>query len=92
MTVRITQEKNQFMREYSPKWTGEIFIVTQRFIREGVPVYKLKDFSNENLSGTYYSQELQKIDITNDIWKISKVLKKRINTSGETELFVSWHK
>ena len=44
--VRITQEKTKFMREYSQKWTGEIFIVTRRFRRHGVPAYKLKDFSN----------------------------------------------
>ena len=74
--VRITQEKNKFMREYSKKWTGEVFIITRRFKRRGVPVYKLKDFAGEALSGSYYSQELQKIDNTNDIWKVSNVLKK----------------
>ena len=88
--VRITQEKTKFMREYSQKWTGEIFIVTRRFMRHGVPVYKLKDFANTALTGSYYSQELQGVD-THDIWKVSKILKKRKNPSGETELLVSWH-
>ena len=86
--VRITQTK--FMREYSQKWTGEIFIVTRRFIRHGVPVYKLKDYANSALTGSYYSQELQAVD-TNDVWKVSKILKKRKNSRGETELLVSWH-
>ena len=89
--VRITQEKTKFMREYSQKWTGEIFIVTRRFRRHGVPVYKLKDFSNMALTGSYYSQELQKIEHTTDIWKVNKILKKRKNARGETELLVSWH-
>ena len=55
--VRITQEKTKFMREYSQKWTGEIFIVTRRFMRHGVPVYKLKDFADEPLSSSFYSQK-----------------------------------
>ena len=88
--VRITQEKTKFMREYSQKWTGEVFIVARRFMRHGVPVYKLKDFSNVALTGSYYSQELQKVG-TQDIWKVSKILKKRKTSSGETELLVSWH-
>ena len=89
--VRITQEKTKFMREYSQKWTGEIFIVDHRFIRHGVPVYKLRDFANEPLSSSYYSQELQKVVNTNDIWKVSKVLKRRKNVRGEAEVLVSWH-
>ena len=88
--VRITQEKTKFMREYSQKWTGEVFIVARRFMRHGVPVYKLKDFANVALTGSYYSQELQKVG-TQDIWKVSKILKKRKTSSGETELLVSWH-
>ena len=88
--VRITQEKNKFMREYRQKWTGEIFIITRRYMRHGIPVYKLKDFANMALTGSYYSQELQCVD-THDVWKVSKILKKRKNASGETELSVSWH-
>ena len=88
--VRITQEKTKFMREYSQKWTGEIFIVSHRFMRHGIPVYKLKDFDNMALTGSYYSQELQRFD-TQEIWKVNKILKKRKNARGEMELLVSWH-
>ena len=88
--VPITQEKTKFMREYSQKWTGEIFIVTRRFLRQGVPVYKLKHFANEPLSSSYYTQELQKIENMTEIWKVNKILKRRKNARGETELLVSW--
>ena len=43
------------------------------------------------LTGSYYSQELQKIEHTTDIWKVNKILKKRKTSSGEMELLVSWH-
>ena len=91
--VRITQEKTKFMREYSQKWTGEIFIVSHRFTRHGIPLYKLKDFAQEPVSGSFYSQEIQKMPDTNSqqTFRIDKILKKRKKPSGETELLVSWH-
>ena len=59
-------------------------------MRHGIPVYKLKDFDNMALTGSYYSQELQRFD-TQEIWKVNKILKKRKNARGEMELLVSWH-
>ena len=88
--VRITQGKSKFTREYSQKWTGEVFIVSHKFMRGGIPIYKLKDFSNEPVSGSFYGQELQKLSNT-EIWKVDKVLKKRKTPSGKKELFVSWY-
>ena len=76
--MRITQEKSKFVREYSQKWTGEVFIVLYRFMREGIPIYKLKDYSNEPVDGSFYSQELQKVANV-ETWKVDKVLKKRKN-------------
>ena len=41
------------------------------------PVYKLKDYDGEELKGTFYEKELQKVVKCNDIYKVEKVLKKR---------------
>jgi hypothetical protein len=61
--VRITQLRNIFSREYDEKWTGEVFNVSQRFWRSEVPIYKIKDYHDEEIKGTFYQSELPKINI-----------------------------
>ncbi len=61
--VRITQLTNIFSRGYDENLTGEVFNVSQRFWRSGVPIYKIKDYHAEEIKGTFYQSELQKINI-----------------------------
>ena len=42
-TVCLSHVRSLFDREYSQKWTGEIFKIHTRFRREGVPVYTILD-------------------------------------------------
>jgi hypothetical protein len=88
--VRITHTKHVFQREYGQKWTGEIFVVSQRYLSQGIPVYKLKDFAEEPITGTFYEQELQRVDKKEDeVWKVEKIIKTR--KKGVEEVLVSWH-
>ena len=89
-TPRLWKFTQHHRTTRSSPWTGEVFIVFHKFMRDGIPIYKLKDFSNEPVSGSFYSQELQKVSTT-EIWKVDKVLKKRKTPSGQKELFVSWY-
>lgn len=76
--VRISHLKHTFQREYDQKWTGEIFVITHRFRRQGIEVYRLKDYADESISGTFYAQELQKVNKKEDtVWKVDKILKER---------------
>jgi len=78
--IRITHLKHPVQRDYDQKWTGEVFIVTNRFINQGIPLYRLKDFTNDPISGTFYTQERQKVNKGDDAtWKIEKIL----NTKGK---------
>ena len=53
-----------------------------------IPIYKVKDLDGEEVKGTRYEPELQKINKDNDnLWKIESVLKKR-KRGGRTELHV----
>jgi len=61
--VRITHLRNVFTREYDQRWTGEVFTISKRFWRSGVPIYKIKDYHDEEIKGTFYQSELQKINI-----------------------------
>ena len=53
-------------------------------------MYKLNDFEDEPIKGTFYQPELQKISIKDDkLWKIEKLIKTR-KRRGKTEYFVKW--
>ena len=64
--VRITHLKNIFKREYDDKWTGEVFTVSERYHRGPLPIYRLVDYNNDEIQGTFYQSELQKIDLNDD--------------------------
>ncbi len=65
--VRMSVRRRAFQREYDTRWTGEIFIIVKRFKREGItPVYELKDYANDSISGTFYENELQKVNVSKD--------------------------
>ena len=73
--VRLATERKAFQRGFLPQWTKEIFVVRQRENTHPY-VYRLRDQKNENLRGTFYEQELQKVR-DKDVFRIEKVLKER---------------
>lgn len=88
--VRITYLRNPFTREYDEKWTGEIFKISQRILRGGLPIYRITDFNGDEIKGTFYQSELQKTNVKDDdIWKVEKILKTR-GKGLRKEYFVKW--
>ena len=77
-------------REYSQKWTGELFKIDTRFRREGVPVYTILDWDGERVDGTFYEPELQPvtIDPTTE-YRVEKILKRRVRYKRK-EVLVRW--
>lgn len=55
--VRITYLRHPFQRDYQQKWTEELFKIRHRYIRQGILVYQLKDFSNEDIDVIFYQPE-----------------------------------
>ena len=89
--VRISFTKAPFERAYNYHWTGEIFIVSERYHKQGIAKYKLKDWDNESVSGAFYNNELQKVDVTEDsTFKIEKILGRRTR-NGVREVKVKWY-
>ena len=90
--VRITKKKTMFEKGYTPRWTEEIFTVSQ--VQYTDPsTYKITDFNGEEIKGTFYEQELQKT--SQQIFRIEKVIRKRGNKSlvkwlGYPDSFNSW--
>ena len=89
-TVRLSHVRSVFDREYSQKWTGEIFKIGTRFRREGVPVYTILVWDNERVEGTFYEAELQTVDVDlSTEYHIDQILKRRVRNKRK-EVLVSW--
>ena len=58
--VRISKCKNIFAKGYTPNWSEEIFVIKE--IKNTVPwTYVINDLNGEEIIGTFYEKELQKI-------------------------------
>ena len=90
-TVRVTYSKGIFDREYDFEWSGEIFKVRAPYKRDGINIYRLKDFLDEDIKGSFNEAELQKVEQNNHNrrWKVSIALKTR-KTKGRKEHWVRW--
>ena len=86
--VRIQEHRATFRKGYEGAWTEEIFKIVKRLPRHP-PVYRIVDYDNEPITGTFYENELQKVKMLDDIFIVDKVLKQR-RRNGKTEYFVSW--
>jgi hypothetical protein len=64
--VRISKVKRTFEKGYLPNFSKEIFAISKQ-IPCDPPVYKLKDLDGEELKGTFYKKELQKVIKGDDV-------------------------
>ena len=89
--VRASSHKTIFEKSYMPNWTKEHFTVSQAVPPErGTKrrVYKLVDYNDEAVKGSWYPEELQEISYKQ--YRIEKVLRRRTLPDGTKELFVRW--
>ena len=88
--VRVSYLKTTFQRAYDYFWTGEIFIVTERFVKDFIPKYRLKDWNNEPIEGSFYTEELQEVLVDeNTTYRIEKIIARRTR-NGVREVQVKW--
>lgn len=96
-TVRVAKTKLKFEKSYESNWSEELFTVSL-CIPRNPPVYKIKDLMGEDIKGTFYSQELQRVE-GKDEFPVEKVLKKRrrkrtveyfVKFKGYPEKFNAW--
>ena len=86
--VRISKSRRNFRKGYLPSWTEEKFTVSR--IQNTLPItYFLKDDKGEELLGTFYSQELQKVISEKTNHRIEKVLNMRIFNASR-EYLIRW--
>ena len=80
--VRISKYKNIFHKGYIPNWSEEVFVIDR--IKNTVPwTYVINDLNGEEITGTFYANELQKTNQKE--FSIEKVIKRK----GD-KLYVKW--
>ena len=85
--VRISRSKLTFEKGYTSNFTEELFIIKE-CVQRHIPVYRVVDLLDEPILGTFYAQELQRVQFKSE-FKIEKILKKR-KRSGILEYFVKY--
>ena len=59
--VKIPIYLSTFTKEMTGKWTRELFKISK--VNDTIPItYNIIDLNNDPIQGTYYAEELQKID------------------------------
>ena len=86
--IRISKSRCSFNRGYLPSWTQEIFTVT-KIIPIVPPVYRLRDYADDEIEGVFYAEELQKVQKSDDIYKIEKILAEK-NENDDVKVLVKW--
>ena len=80
--VKISKYKSIFAKGYTPNWSEEMFVIKK--VKNAVPWTNfINDLNGEEIIGTFYEKELQKINQKE--FRIEKVMKRK----GD-KLFVKW--
>lgn len=89
--VRISRVKGPFKKGYMGNWTEEIFVVDKVIKSRPHVLYKLKDWNQEEVDGSFYQHEIQAVDKDlHGFWKVEKVLDTRIVRGNKKEYLVKW--
>ena len=87
--VRISKSRRTFNKGYLPSWTQEIFTVA-KIVPRVPPVYRLRDYADDEIEGVFYAEEtLQKVQKSDDIYKIEKILAEK-KENGKVKVLVKW--
>src|SRR5438552_4829649 len=85
--VRVSKAKKAFQKGYLPNWTEEIFTISR--VLATVPIqYKVQDYTNDEIDGSFYVAELQKV-VKPEQYAIERVIRTQ-NIRGRMRYFVKW--
>jgi len=85
----LRNKKTQIKFKSFPLWSEMVYTVKNVLHKYSKPQYIL-EFDGEKLPRRYFSEELQKVSITdNTLWRIEKILAFRTN-NGQREAKIKW--
>ena len=73
--VIMSLKKNIFYKQMKMTWSNETFTVIHRYRIQNVNMYKITDCKGENIVGTFYESELQKIEDPTQFYEVDKLIK-----------------
>ena len=84
--VRLNKKFHPVKKFYLPQWTEEVFLVKKIYTRHPVVTYKLTEWDGEDIKGTFYEHDVQKVNVPdNALFRIDKILKRK-----KDKVFVAW--
>ena len=93
--VRLNKIHRSFEKGYLPGKTEEVFVV-HRVVPGVVPTYKIREWDDIPVKGTFYEADLQNVHVSNDAsFRIEKVLKRQkdrvsVKWQGWPDKYNSW--
>ena len=88
--VRISKVKSIFAKGYLPNWTEEVFTVSSVNTKHSPTTYKLKDYNDEVIDGSFYREEIEPIiHDDDDVYLVEKIIRRQ-KRQGEDWCFVKW--
>lgn len=93
--VRVSKYKHIFSKGYERNWTNEVFEVHKVLLNHSFPVYILIDLMGEEITGSFYAEEIQKVSINiraledSGEFFVDQVLETR-TVKSKKEYLVSW--
>ena len=93
--VRLNKKYRIFKKGYLPGWTVEVFVVG-RVVAGVVPTYKINEWDGTPLEGTFYAEDLQKVNVQDDdLFRVEKIVKRKgdkvlVRWKGWPDKYDSW--
>jgi len=89
-TVRLSIVRKPFQRGFDHQFTVEYFLISDRFVREGLEQYKVKDTQNDPVIGTFGLEDLQLIEVDADEeHKIERIVDRK-KVRGRVKVLIKW--
>ena len=86
--MRITRKKSIFQKGYEQTYSYEVFEISE--IKNTYPItYGLRDYKGDEIKGSFYTNEIQLVDKSDNIWPIEKIVNTR-KRRGHTEYLVKF--
>ena len=84
--VRLNKKHRPFKKGYLPGWTEEVFVVSEVRLDGNVVTYKVSEWDDTPIKGTFYAEDLQKVSVSDDdLFRIESVVRR-----SKDRLLVRW--
>ena len=93
--VRLNKKYRVFKKGYLPGWTEEVFVVS-RVVPGVLSTYKINEWDGTPVKGTFYAEDVQKVNVTDDdLFRIEKIVKRKgdkvlVRWKGWPDKYDSW--